>query len=204
MKRNIADLPGVLRLGLELGAKQFSVSNVLPVTAELQAEVLYARARNNPAYINSAAVPRLNLPKMDFNELTRAALFEAFQAGYNVSYAGHNWAGASDVCNYIEGGSMSVAWTGDVSPCWPLMHTHISYLHGKPRVNHRHVMGNVRERSLRDCGWTRTTWPIASASRICLSAVHLLRRVRTGRGEPGGLPGQPGARCAAAACGRRA
>ena len=150
MKRNIADLPGVLRLGLELGAKQFSVSNVLPVTPELQAEVLYARARNNPVYINSAAVPSLNLPKMDFCDATQEALFRAFQAGYNVSYAGHNWAGASNVCNYIEGGSMSVAWTGDVSPCWPLMHTHISYLHGKPRVNHRHVVGNVQERGLRD------------------------------------------------------
>jgi MoaA/NifB/PqqE/SkfB family radical SAM enzyme len=150
MKRNIADLPAVLRLGLKLGAKQFSVSNVLPVTPELQGEVLYARAKNNLAYINSAAVPSLNLPKMDFDDVTRAALFEAFQAGYNISYAGHNWAGASNVCNYIEGGSMSVAWTGDASPCWPLMHTHISYLHGKPRVNHRHVVGNVIECSLRD------------------------------------------------------
>ena len=150
MKRNIADLPAVLRLGLELGAKQFSVSNVLPVTPELQAEVLYARARNDLAYINSSAVPSLNLPKMDINDLTRTALFEAFQAGYNISYAGHNWAGASNVCNYIEGGSMSVGWTGDVSPCWPLMHTHISYLHGKPRVNHRHVVGSVLDRSLRD------------------------------------------------------
>jgi MoaA/NifB/PqqE/SkfB family radical SAM enzyme len=150
MKRNIADLPAVLRLGLELRAKHFSVSNVLPVTPELQDEVLYARARNALTYINSAAVPSLNLPKMDFDTLARTALFEAFGAGYNVSYAGHNWAGASNVCNYIEGGSMSVAWTGDVSPCWPLMHTHISYLHGKPRLNHRHVVGNVRERSLRD------------------------------------------------------
>jgi MoaA/NifB/PqqE/SkfB family radical SAM enzyme len=150
MKRNIADLPAVLQLGLKLGARHFSVSNVLPVTPELQAEVLYARARNDLAYINSASVPHLSLPKMDFNELTRAALFQAFQAGYNVSLAGHNWAAASNVCNYIEGGTMSVAWTGDVSPCWPLMHTHISYLHGKPRLNHRHVIGNVRERQLAD------------------------------------------------------
>ena len=71
MKRNIADLPAVLRLGLQLGAKQFSVSNVLPVTPELQAEVLYPHARNNLAYINSAAVPSLNLPKMDFDDVTR-------------------------------------------------------------------------------------------------------------------------------------
>ena len=171
----------MLKLGLELGAKQFSVSNVLPVTPELQGEVLYPRARNNLAYIDSAAVPSLNLPKMDFDDVTRAALFEAFQSGYNISYAGHNWAGASNVCNYIEGGSMSVAWTGDVSPCWPLMHTHISYLHGKPRVNHRHVVGNVLDRSL--------AGPLARSGlrglsrahpELRLCAVHLLRRLRAG------------------------
>jgi MoaA/NifB/PqqE/SkfB family radical SAM enzyme len=150
MKRNIADLPDVLQLGLNLGARQFSVSNVLPVTPELQAEMLYTRARHDVAYIHSARVPRLSLPRMDFDETTREALFRAFQAGYNVSYGGHNWAEASDVCNYVEGGTMSVAWSGDVSPCWPLMHTHISYLHGKPRLSHRHVVGNVRERTLGD------------------------------------------------------
>lgn len=148
MKRNIGDLADVLQLGLDLGARNFSVSNVLPVTPELQAEVLYARARNDPAYIHSATVPRLSLPRMDFNDTTREALFRAFQAGYNVSYAGQNWAEASGVCNYVEGGTMSVGWTGDVSPCWPLMHTHVSYLHGKPRMNYRHVVGNVAERSL--------------------------------------------------------
>jgi MoaA/NifB/PqqE/SkfB family radical SAM enzyme len=30
------------------------------------------------------------------------------------------------------------------------MHTHQSYLHGKPRLNRRHVIGNVREHGLRD------------------------------------------------------
>lgn len=150
MKRNIADLPDVLELGLELGAKHFSVSNVLPVTPELQDEVLYSRARNALAYMNSATVPHLSLPKMDFDDVTRDALFRAFQSGYSVNYAGQSWAEANDVCNFIESGTMSIAWNGDVSPCWPLMHTHISYLHGKPRVNHRHAVGNVRQRALRD------------------------------------------------------
>jgi MoaA/NifB/PqqE/SkfB family radical SAM enzyme len=54
------------------------------------------------------------------------------------------------VCNYVEDGSMSVGWNGDVSPCWPLLHTHGSYLHGKPRGSVRHVIGNVRERALMD------------------------------------------------------
>lgn len=150
MKRNIVDLPDVLELGLELGAKHFSVSNVLPVTPELQDEMLYSRARNALAYMKSATVPHLSLPKMDFDDVTQDALFRAFQSGYSVNYAGQSWAEASDVCNFVEGGTMSIAWNGDVSPCWPLMHTHISYLHGKPRVNHRHAVGNVRQRALLD------------------------------------------------------
>jgi MoaA/NifB/PqqE/SkfB family radical SAM enzyme len=150
MRRNIAELPRVLQLGRELGARYFNVSNVLPVTEALQPERLYTRTINDPAYIPSGQVPHLSLLKMDFNALTRDALFAAFNAGYNVSYAGHNWGGANDVCNYIESGTLSIGWNGDVSPCWPLMHTHQSYLHGRRRLSRKHVIGNVEARSLRD------------------------------------------------------
>ena len=43
-----------------------------------------------------------------------------------------------------------MGWNGDVSPCWPLLHTHGSFLHHKPHVSHRHITGNVRERGLLD------------------------------------------------------
>ncbi len=150
MKRNINDLPQVLNLARRLGAMHFSVSNVLPVTENLQEERLYTKALRSLAYIPSNRVPRLSLPKMDFNELTRDALFEAFNSGFSVSYAGNSWGGANDVCNYVENGSMTLGWNGDVSPCWPLMHGHTSYLHGKVRRSQRHIIGNVRERGLRD------------------------------------------------------
>ncbi len=148
MKRNIDDLPQVMKMARRLGAMHFSVSNVLPITGDLQEEALYTRALRSLAYTPSSQVPHLSLPKMDFNELTREALFEVFNSGFNVSYAGANWGNTNDVCNFIESGSLTIAWTGDVSPCWPLMHTHTSYLHGKPRVSRRHVVGNVRERSI--------------------------------------------------------
>ena len=150
MRRNIADLPQVLQLAKQLDARHFSVSNVVPVTAELQQEKLYDKTLRAVTYMDSSRVPRLVLPKMDFTELTRDALFAAFDSGFRVSYAGNNWSGANDVCNYIESGSMTVAWNGDVSPCWPLMHTHMSYLHGKPRTSQHHIIGNVRERALLD------------------------------------------------------
>jgi len=148
MKRNINDLPKIIKMGHTFGARYYSVSNVQPVTAELQVERLYTRTMRNIAYLPSPVLPKLNLPKIDFNEETQAALTEAFNSGCNVSFAGNNWGGANDVCNFVESGTMSVAWTGDVSPCWPLMHTHTSYLHNKPRLSKKHVIGNVTERSL--------------------------------------------------------
>ena len=150
MQRNIADLPKVIRLGISLGAKHFSVSNLQPATADMQAERLYTRTMRNIAYLPSSVLPRLSLPKMDFNEQTQEALTQAFNSGCNVSYAGNNWGGANDVCNFVESGTMSIAWNGDVSPCWPLMHTLTSYLHEKPRLSKKHVIGNVVEHTLSD------------------------------------------------------
>lgn len=150
MKRNIDDLPKIIKMGHTFGARYYSVSNVQPTTAELQDERLYTRTIRNIAYLPSPVLPKLSLPKIDFNEETQAALTEAFNSGCNVSFAGNNWGGANDTCNFVESGTMSIAWTGDVSPCWPLMHTHTSYLHGKPRLSKKHVIGSVNERSLLD------------------------------------------------------
>ena len=148
MKRNIADLPKIIKIGHTFGARYYSVSNVQPPTPDMQDDRLYLRTMRNIAYLPSPMLPKLSLPKIDFNEDTQAALTEAFNSGCNISFAGNNWGGANDVCNFVESGTMSVAWTGDVSPCWPLMHTHTSYLHGKPRLSKKHIIGNVREHSL--------------------------------------------------------
>ena len=150
MKRNIADLPKVIKIGKSLRAKHFSISNLQPATADMLDERLYNRTIHDIAYLQAPHLPRLSLPKMDFDEQTRDALFEAFNSQFNISYAGNNWSGANDVCNFVESGTLSIACTGDVSPCWPLMHTHMSYLHNKPRLSKKHVIGNVADRSLED------------------------------------------------------
>ena len=150
MKRNINDLPKIIKMGHTFGARYFSVSNVQPTTEDLQDDRLYKRTIRNIAYLPSPVLPKLSLPKMDFNEETQAALTEAFNSGCNISFAGNNWGGANDVCNFVESGTMSIAWTGEVSPCWPLMHTHMSYLHGKPRLSKKHIIGDVRKQSLQE------------------------------------------------------
>ncbi len=150
MKRNINDLPEVLALGRRLGATLFSVSNVLPYAEDMQGDMLYTGTIRNIAYLSSPHLPKLSLPKMDINDLTHQAFNAALNSGYNVNFAGNSLGGANDVCNFVQGGTMSIGWDGGVSPCWPLMHSHISYLHGKERRSRRHVVGQVAERRLND------------------------------------------------------
>jgi MoaA/NifB/PqqE/SkfB family radical SAM enzyme len=45
MKRNIAELPAVLRLGHRSGSRRFLVTNVLPYAKEMYGQILYARAQ---------------------------------------------------------------------------------------------------------------------------------------------------------------
>ncbi len=150
MERNIDDLPEALKMARRFGAQHFSVTNVLPINEAMQDEMLYRKTLRSVTYMADGQAPHLSLPKMDFDERTKDALFKAFNSGYNVSYAGSNWGGGNDVCNYIESGSMTVGWNGNVSPCWPLMHTHTGYLHGKERLSKQHIVGNVRRRLLGD------------------------------------------------------
>lgn len=143
MKRNIHELGELIKIARRVGANRFSVSNVLPYTSELQGEMLYNRTLKNIAYNPSPWLPRLSLPKMDLDETTRQAFIDALNSGWSMTFAGQNLGGANDVCNFIESGSVSIGWQGDISPCLPLLHSHVSYLHGKPRLSKRHVLGSI-------------------------------------------------------------
>lgn len=92
MKRNIADLPKVVRMGKRLGADQFSISNVLPHTLELKEQVLYARSiyeRNN---LPSQWVPLISLPRIEINALTREPLADTLKDWNLLSVARRSWA----------------------------------------------------------------------------------------------------------------
>jgi len=150
MRRNIADLPELIRIGRSVGARLFSITNVLPYTAEMQGERLYERTLKHIAYLASPWLPSLSLTKIDLDDTTGPVFLQVLNSGCNVIFAGNNLSGANDVCNFIESGSLSIRWDGAVSPCWPLMHNHVSYLHGKERRNRQHVIANVHERGLMD------------------------------------------------------
>ena len=148
MRRNIADLPSVLRLGERLGATRFLVTNVLPYTKEMCQEVLHPHVLTNLVYSTSRY--RLELPKIDVSQITRSSLYEVMRSGLTPSLAGGNLAEANDRCPFIERGATAIAWDGSLSPCLPLLHSHVSYLHEQERASRRYVVGKVTERDLYD------------------------------------------------------
>ena len=147
MKRNIADLPEVMRIGARLEADRFVITNVLPYTEELRSEVLYDRTLGDNSCVKSPWAPHLNFSKIDMNETTRDSLYRVMRGWRLSSYSGDD-AGEHHYCPFIESGSTAISWEGNVSPCLPLMYSHQSYLHDRKRASRRHAIGTVAERSL--------------------------------------------------------
>ncbi|MCX7708100.1 MAG: radical SAM protein [Anaerolineae bacterium] len=148
MRRNIADLPQLLALGAHLGATRYLVTNVLPHTPEMRAEILYHRALNDITYLPSVWTPRVELPKMDVDGGTAPALYGVFHSHRNIALVGHNLGAANNRCPFIDAGAGAIRWDGAFSPCLPLLHTHLSYLNDRERFSRAYIVGTVAEKPL--------------------------------------------------------
>ncbi len=148
MKSNITDLPDVLRLGISLGAKNFSISNVLAHTPELNEQILYQRTIHNNTRRQSTSIPVVNLPRMDWDSLTKDVLAEIYARKYQLELAGYEINRALDSCPFIEQGSTAIRWDGSICPCLPLLHTNQNYTETRLRRSHAYPLGNILERGL--------------------------------------------------------
>ena len=155
MRRNIADLPALLRLGLSLGAKRFSISNVLAHTPELRGELLYEHSQYEPP--ENGSRPVIDLPRIDFSPELGDAIAEAQRAGCRLVLDGDAPAARTNTCPFVAKNSLSVRWDGAVSPCLPLLHSHDSYLDDHQRRSHAFSVGSLNERSLPDL-WLDTSY----------------------------------------------
>ena len=88
MKRDIHDLPAVMRTGYYLGVRKFLITNLLPYSKEMSREILYERSVTTSTLRGSLKSASLELPRMDLNDLTREALYWAVRGGQTTSYAG--------------------------------------------------------------------------------------------------------------------
>jgi MoaA/NifB/PqqE/SkfB family radical SAM enzyme len=148
MKRNIQELPALMNLAMRLGATRVLVTNVLPYTEEMGAEVLYSRSLTDAVYQSS--VFRLQLPKMDIDDGTKKSLFLSMQTRHSVSFVRSPFTEGNDYCPFVEEGTTAIGWEGSLSPCLSLLHSHRYYFEGIERCCRRYTIGNVHEHSIRE------------------------------------------------------
>jgi MoaA/NifB/PqqE/SkfB family radical SAM enzyme len=148
MRRNIHDLNEVIKLGMRLGAVEFSVSNVLAHNTELLEENLYLRSMNVAP--SAQMSPLIHLPLMDINEKTVPALAEVLNGMNRLELFGGMMNQNRDQCPFVERGSLAVRQDGKVSPCLPLLYTHEHYLDTRLRTSKEHFVGDINQTSLLD------------------------------------------------------
>ena len=147
MKRNVADLPEVVRMAGRVGADRISVSNVLPHTPEMREQVLYGETISVGLTPASPWAPEVLLPRMSWRNPDVAGLAGLRERSAPLGRV-EGWDDPSGICPFVERGSISVRWDGEVSPCLPLLHTHLGYLDFRPRTSQAYSIGNVNARSL--------------------------------------------------------
>jgi len=144
MRRNLGELPEVLRLEQRLGARKFLVTNVYPHTPELLEEILYRRSIGETLESRS----RIRVARMDPQREAAGLLDTLIQGLYGPRLEGAEVLWPSDTCPFVSRGSTCVRWDGQVSPCLPLLHTHESFLETRLRRSAAHSFGSVREQPL--------------------------------------------------------
>jgi len=136
MKRNIADLPAVLKLGQRLNVDNFIVTNVLPYTPAMCNEVLY----NN--IVDTFDSPRLTLPRIDTGKVPLDPLYrEVNRINWIDNTSGNN----VNRCPFITKGAGAIGWDGGLSPCLPLLHTNTCYIRNVEHVSKSWSIGNLKD-----------------------------------------------------------
>jgi len=146
MRRNIHDLNEVIKLGMRLGAVEFSVRNVLAHNTELLDENLYLRSMNVAP--SAQMSPLIHLPLMDINEKTIPALAEVLNGMNRLELFGGMMNQNRDQCPFVERGSLAIRQDGKVSPCLPLLYTHEHYLDTRKRTSKEYFVGDIHQSTL--------------------------------------------------------
>lgn len=142
MKRNIDELPNLLNLSTRVGILGYMVTNILPYTPEMCEAVLNHRSIERINWQSSCWHPKIDLPEIDINQVTREALFRVWttRPGSFFKKTYH--------CPFIEHRSITIGWDGIVSLCMALLYSHESYLFSLKRQVKEYYLGNVNDRSL--------------------------------------------------------
>lgn len=157
-KRNIAELPGLVRLAPQLGFSSVLVTNLVPHTPELARDILYdGWATAAHRRLETPWDPAVDLPLLDARSAASEVVERLRATGAWVRVRGAEVSGGDPRCPFVAEGRLAVRWDGAVSPCLPLMHSHGYYFRDKPKRIRSYALGNVNEARLGEL-WHGSEW----------------------------------------------
>lgn len=147
-RTNLAEFPALVQGSVSHGISRFMLTNVLPYSEDMCSQTLYDRTVDYMDSSPSRFAPQVQLPRMDWTEDTRQALYEILRSRPNARLNDASLSMPVSRCPFVEAGAISVAWDGAVSPCLALMHSHSSYILGTRRSVARYAIGNIHNAPL--------------------------------------------------------
>ena len=142
-RKNINELPHVVALAESLSIRKLSISNLLAFDEDIKENLLY---KNSLCWRDGST--GLNLPPMDWNDTFGRIFTDLASLSGRMPATGNGRERLGDTCPFVEKGSLSIRWDGKVSPCWPLLYSHESYLGDRPRRSTEFFVGTVLEQSV--------------------------------------------------------
>ena len=149
-RRNIGSLPGLLAMAHGWDIDFVSVSNVVPHTPEMAAEMLWGGAAWAASFPDTRWRPRLAMGRIDLDEGTRPALAALWDRAPTWPPPGADGGPQRNHCRFVHEGMLAVAWDGRVAPCLSLLHTHPEHVNSHWKTVKSHTVGHIDERPLVD------------------------------------------------------
>ncbi len=143
MKQNIDDLRKIDRLTEAAGARFVSISNLLPYTEAMVQKMVCNLALRLETFAKASGRTEISLPRLDFNDRTKEAIFSLLRTFDNLSLMGNPIGAPTESCRFVRDRCTFVRWDGKVSPCMGLLHTHKTYLNGMERTISAYSLGDV-------------------------------------------------------------
>jgi len=133
MRSNVAEVQDLAKLSAHWNVSHLLVTNVLPYTEEMLAEVLYSYQPVEPTKTNYWPIKLDAWLIMATDDLPRM-----------------HW-GAIRRCRFVGDHGVVVGYDGSVAPCYPLSHNYNYYaIDGRQKQVSRYSLGNVNQMCLAD------------------------------------------------------
>jgi MoaA/NifB/PqqE/SkfB family radical SAM enzyme len=158
-RSNLGQLQHLPRTAQDLGASTVYLTNVLPYSRDLGAEILYALSAVSETFAirfeqtNGFVLPRFDARPEILEALrnlpVRASRDSRHPLDVPPTYRGQ--------CPFLERGALAVRWDGGVSPCVELLHSHVVYVIGREKHVQPYVLGSLERQALEEI-WQGTEY----------------------------------------------